>query len=69
MAAIHDRMPVILDRERMWEWLNPSLSPNRVQQMLLPFDSDQMEYYPVSPLVNNPRVDKPECILPVGRLF
>jgi putative SOS response-associated peptidase YedK len=69
IGQFHDRMPVILDRENMWEWLNPALPPDRVQQMLLPFDSDQMEYYPVSPMVNNPRIDKPECILPVERLF
>ena len=33
--------------------------------LLKPYPPDKMEGYDVSPLVNNPRNDSPECIQPV----
>jgi putative SOS response-associated peptidase YedK len=65
VVKYHDRMPVILDKENMWKWLDPTATPLQAQQMLLPFDPDRMISYPVSTLVNNPRVDTPELIQPI----
>ena len=69
VSEIHNRMPVILDRKKMWDWINPSLPVEQARQMLLPFDSEQMTYYPVSTQVNNPAFDQPDCILPQATLF
>ena len=33
--------------------------------LLKPYPSEKMEGYDVSPLVNNPRNDSPECIKPM----
>jgi putative SOS response-associated peptidase YedK len=63
MASIHNRMPVILPRDRYAEWLDPAERPaDALQGLLRPYRPDEMEAYPVSTLVNNPRHDAPECI-------
>jgi putative SOS response-associated peptidase YedK len=61
VAPVHDRMPVILRPEDFGPWLEsgpPSL--------LAPYPAELMVGYPVSPLVNSPRHDGPECLRPLG---
>ena len=63
LAPIHDRMPVILPRSSYDLWLNPGIhDPKRLEPLLVPFPTEQMEAYPVSRLVNDPGTDMPECI-------
>ncbi|MRR10848.1 SOS response-associated peptidase [bacterium] len=63
MQPIHDRMPVILDRTSFGGWLDPAAKDlNKLADLLRPYDPDQMESYPVGPLVNSPGNDSPECI-------
>jgi putative SOS response-associated peptidase YedK len=66
MATLHNRMPVILPLNTYAQWLDPApQSPNRLQNLLIPFSNGEMEAYPVSTLVNSPGNDQAECILPV----
>jgi putative SOS response-associated peptidase YedK len=67
MQPIHDRMPVILDAESMWEWLDPDATPVGLRALLEPYPADQMEAYVVSTLVNKPENDVPECIAPMSK--
>ncbi len=69
ISDFHDRMPVILDKKNMWEWINPENSLPALQQLLIPFPSDQMDYHPVSMDVNSPRNDRPNLIEPMRKLF
>ena len=70
MASIHNRMPVILPREAEALWLDPEEQDTAaLSELLLPHDSDQMEVYEVSTLVNSPRNDSPELIAPVATLL
>lgn len=64
MADIHNRMPVILPRERYETWLTP-VDTLGLEALLLPYPADEMEAYPVTPAVGNPRHDSPDNILPV----
>jgi putative SOS response-associated peptidase YedK len=65
MASIHNRMPVILQPNTYSQWLDSApQSPNRLQNLLVPYSAGEMEAYPVSPLVNSPGNDRAECILP-----
>jgi putative SOS response-associated peptidase YedK len=60
---IHDRMPVMLTPESSAVWLDPDIEDRQfLQELLKPYPSDALECYPVSPLVNNPRNNSPECI-------
>ena len=55
-ATIHDRMPVILDRESYDLWLDPSITDvQTVSKMLKPYDVQLMRCYPVSRRINHVR--------------
>ena len=66
MADIHNRMPVILGSEAEKVWLDPDVQDaSLLASLLAPYPTDRMSAYRVSPLVNSPKNDSPECILPV----
>lgn len=67
IAPLHDRMPVILPSDRHAEWLEPApLAPELLQELLSPHPPGDMEAYPVSTFVSNPRNEGPECIARLG---
>lgn len=47
LAAIHDRMPVILDPRDFEAWLSPATANDEVQRLLRPFDDDALELVPL----------------------
>ncbi|HTP63256.1 MAG TPA: SOS response-associated peptidase [Burkholderiales bacterium] len=64
-ATIHDRMPVIIPKERHEEWLNPDLQdPARIQPMLASYPAEAMTVRAVSPKLNSARNQGPEVIDP-----
>jgi len=64
VASIHNRMPVILKPDTYAQWLDSApQSPNRLQNLLVPYPGGEMEAYPVSTLVNSPGNDRAECVL------
>jgi putative SOS response-associated peptidase YedK len=66
MDKIHNRMPVILDREEEDTWLNPGEIPSKVlTDLFRPCPAKSMSAFQVSKAVNNPRNDAPELIKPV----
>ncbi|MDR3539433.1 MAG: SOS response-associated peptidase [Desulfosporosinus sp.] len=66
MAPIHNRMPVILSRESEQLWLNQSIvESSLLKSLLVPYPANLMMAYEVSTLVNSPRNNGPECIVPV----
>jgi putative SOS response-associated peptidase YedK len=67
VAAVHDRMPVVLEPDRWTAWLDPEAAdPGELQAMLQPNDATELELYPVSRLVNNARNEGPELLRPLG---
>ena len=65
MAEIHNapgkqRMPVILRREDYDAWLSGSLDEARA--VLKQYPADEMQAWPVSPVVNSPKNDNPKLI-------
>ncbi|MCK6258420.1 SOS response-associated peptidase [Fictibacillus sp. KIGAM418] len=66
MKDLHDRMPVILTKEAEESWLDPSIQDNEyLKSLLTPYDSEQMEAFEVSPVVNSPRNDVKDCVVPL----
>jgi len=61
LATVHDRMPVILDREARERWLAPGQEAEALQALLRTYLDGALEVYEVSRLVNSPRNDVPEC--------
>ncbi len=63
VKPVHERMPVILKPEDFQTWLDPQEgSPEKFQSLLEPYPGGQMQSYPVSPYVNSPKNNSPQCI-------
>ncbi|MBW6497262.1 MAG: SOS response-associated peptidase [Bacteroidales bacterium] len=63
LGGIHDRMPVILGKEESMAWLNEP-ETEKLNDLLVPFPSGEMESYKVSPKVNSAALNTPELIKP-----
>ena len=56
MAKIHNRMPVILEKNLIEEWLDPkNQNMTKLQKLLKPCSDDILEAFEVSKLVNSPK--------------
>jgi len=65
VAALHDRMPVILSPGHYASWIDPDQkNPEMLRELLVPYPADEMEAYPVTTKVNKPTYDEPDCITP-----
>jgi putative SOS response-associated peptidase YedK len=66
LARIHDRMPALLtDAESCRAWLDPHADENALSALLCPLPADTLIATPVSPRINRPDFDSPECLRPV----
>jgi putative SOS response-associated peptidase YedK len=59
--VIHDRMPLVLEKDAWDRWLDPQLAD--VTALLAPRSPD-LVLHSVSPRVNDPRNDDPQCVEP-----
>jgi putative SOS response-associated peptidase YedK len=67
MCSLHDRMPVILPEENFAQWLDPkNENVPELEALLRPYAAGEMTAFPISTLVNSPRNESPECILPAS---
>ncbi len=67
MKPLHHRMPVILPQDAEAIWLDPTIQDrDGLKGLLNQYDGDLLEAHPVSTLVNSPKNDDPQCILPLG---
>jgi putative SOS response-associated peptidase YedK len=57
-------MPVILSPDDYERWLDPSRADGRT--LLVPYPAAELEALAVSPRVNSPQNDDPECIAPLA---
>jgi putative SOS response-associated peptidase YedK len=65
IEPLHERMPVLLYPQEFSLWIDTEITdPEKLNHLYQPYPVDLMEMYPVSPLVNSPRNDSPELILP-----
>ncbi len=62
ISDFHDRMPVIVPPAHQARWLDVD-SPDPAA-LLLPYDADAMEAYPVSTRVNGVKDDDPSLVVP-----
>ncbi|HUA07667.1 MAG TPA: SOS response-associated peptidase [Candidatus Acidoferrales bacterium] len=74
VAAVHDRMPVILPDASIGRWLAPGeLPPGEATVLLKPYDAREMRARDVSMRLNDARYDSPDVLVdddPVqGELF
>lgn len=65
LRELHERMPVILEREDWDLWLDPEVDDADVLTGLLrPAEDRVLEFHPVNPDVGNVRNDRPDLVEP-----
>jgi len=65
LAPIHDRMPVVLPEVAWAAWLDPANhDAEALEGLLVPAPAGELEWYPVSTLVNRPANNGPELVEP-----
>ncbi len=69
LRPIHDRMPVILERDLEERWLDPEAPADELAAMLRPFLDDGLDTREVSDAVNDVRDDGPQLLEPPLKLF
>ena len=67
VGRIHDRMPLLVERERWTEWLDPAVTGEKgdPRGLLVPAAPGRLDAYPVSTLVNDVRHNGPELVEPL----
>lgn len=65
LGHIHDRMPLMVERERWGRWLDPTASGEALLDLLTPAAPGELEAYPVSAAVSNVRNNGPELVEPL----
>jgi putative SOS response-associated peptidase YedK len=66
LGRIHDRMPLLVDREKYGAWLDPTVSDTEaLRDLLVPAAPGRLEAYPVATLVNDVKNNGPELVEPL----
>ncbi|WP_327089646.1 SOS response-associated peptidase [Nonomuraea sp. NBC_01738] len=66
LGHIHDRMPMMIERDRWAEWLDPQLTDTKTAAgLLVPAQAGRLVAVPVSTDVNNVRNNGPDLIKPL----
>jgi putative SOS response-associated peptidase YedK len=69
MESIHDRIPVILTKQEESIWLDRGVQDTELlKSFLIPYKAKEMEAYQVSNLVNSPKNESADCLLPINSL-
>jgi putative SOS response-associated peptidase YedK len=67
LGRIHDRAPLLVDRDKYATWLDPTVSDQEVLGgLLVPAAPGRLEAYPVSTLVNNVKNNGSELVEPLA---
>jgi len=63
VKKFHDRMPVILDKKQIDDWIDIKNSDvEYLKTFLKPYDSGKMQYYKVSDKVNSVKNESPDLV-------
>lgn len=63
LGRIHDRMPLLVERERYDAWLDPHVTDtDQLRKLLIPAAPGLLEAYPVATLVNDVDNNGPELV-------
>jgi len=67
LREVHGRMPVILAKEEYRDWLETDAKDaEKLLSLLDPYPPEELELYPVTRSMSNPRFDDPACIMPLA---
>jgi putative SOS response-associated peptidase YedK len=64
VAALHDRMPVVLPPTAYEAWLDPTTAVEELRELLRPSPADEWDVRPVHPRLNRASYDAPDVLDP-----
>src|SRR5262249_41106222 len=64
VKPVHDRMPVLLNRDAFAAWLDASASGKESKALLRPYAGDDLQAVAVSTWVNDAKHEGPRCLEP-----
>jgi len=65
VSSVHERMPVILDKQSEAVWLNLESNETDLIGLLTAYPTEKMNHYPVSPRISDIHTDVPSLITAV----
>ncbi|GAB2987884.1 SOS response-associated peptidase [Nocardioides montaniterrae] len=65
IGRIHDRMPLVVPRERRSAWLSAETTPDHLEELVVPAQQSGLTAYPVDKAVGNVRNNGPELVEPI----
>jgi putative SOS response-associated peptidase YedK len=66
VASLHDRMPVILNKDDEAIWLDPSIqSPQAIGHVLKPYVARAMSMHEVTKKIGSPSYNNEDAITPI----
>jgi putative SOS response-associated peptidase YedK len=65
IGRIHDRMPLIVPRDRRDAWLSPTTTDDHLDELVVPAQQSGLTAYPVDKAVGNVRNNGPELVEPL----
>ena len=65
VRPVHERMPVILERQGIDAWLGDTADTGLLKALLVPYAGAALQCWAVSWKVNSPAHDAPELLEPV----
>ena len=66
LGRIHDRMPLLVEKQRYAEWLDPAVDdPDELRGLLVPAAPGLLMAYPLATSVNNVKINGPELVDPL----
>ena len=64
---MQNSLVIFTSKEARYKWLDPDLKDtSELKEMLLPYQSEEMEAYEISAFVNSPKNNSPMCIHPLN---
>jgi putative SOS response-associated peptidase YedK len=64
VATVQERMPVMLTRNAEKIWMEKESNEGDLINVLVPYVAEKMNYYPVSPRINDSMINVPSLIVP-----
>lgn len=64
VTMVQERMPVMLDQKAESIWLSGETDAISLTNILTAYPSSKMNYFPISPRINDAKIDVPSLILP-----
>lgn len=65
VSTIHDRMPVLINKQNYVKWLNAETTLHDLKTIMKPCDSNLITYWKVDPKLNNARIKNKDLIAPI----